>query len=348
MPDDRDLPMVIPPASPEIQESGPSADRDVTPLPQPPARKPPGPLRRFWGRFAHIILLLTTIASTLHVGYLNILAWIAFERGVEVSAFGDLYGHFLNPAFLLPTIGYTVALLGFLTAHEMGHWFMCRRYGIAATLPYYLPNPLIFGTFGAVIRIKAPITDKKALFDIGIAGPLSGFAVAVPILIIGLLQSHILPPAAMASAAQEAGEGAFWILGEPLLQKILGWIVFPDVGDASLVMSPLAMVGWFACLVTSINLLPVSQLDGGHILYAVFGRKHYLVSLLVLIAMVTIALVVGYYGWLVWGLLILVLGLRHPPLVDEHVRLGPGRLALAVLTLIIFILCFVPVPIEIP
>ena len=128
----------------------------------------------------------------------------------------------------------------------------------------------------------------------------------------------------------------------------LNWILYPGQTDFDIVMSPLAMVGWFGCLVTAINLLPVSQLDGGHILYSVFGRRHYYVSLFVILAMITMSVIFQYYGWLVWVLLVVVLGLKHPPLADDSVRLDRGRLLLAALALLVFIGCFIPVPIKLP
>lgn len=203
---------------------------------------------------------------------------------------------------------------------------------------------MIFGSFGAVIRIKAPIRNKKALFDIGIAGPLAGFVVALPILFIGMMQSHIFLTSGVGAVG---GEENFITLGEPLIQNFINQILYSGSGDKAIFLSPLAWVGWFACLVTAVNLLPVSQLDGGHIFYAVFGKKHYFVSVAVVGTMVLVALFMGYYGWLVWALLIVVFfRLKHPPVVDELEPLDLKRKFLALVALLVLILCFVPVPIN--
>lgn len=305
--------------------------------------KPPGPIRVFLRGNIHRILLGLTILSTLYIGYLSVVDYRISQGAFLPTARGDILFWFFYPEFLFPALAYTAGLLGFLTAHEMGHYYMCRHYGLPATPPYYLPNPLIFGTFGAVIKIKAPIRNKKVLFDVGIAGPLSGFAVALPLLVFGLLISITLPAGQLG-----AGGGGYLILGDPILQRFLEPLVFGVSGGIDIVMSPLAMVGWFGCLVTAINLLPVSQLDGGHILYAVFGRYHGIVSHLVVLSMIATALITQYWGWLLWALLVALFGLRHPRLVDENERLDGARLLLSVLALLILVVCFMPVPIDVP
>lgn len=313
-------------------------------LQQQKPKKPEGRLRIFWNRYKHLILLILTFMTTYFMGMVEVTSFDSLVNGVEQAQLTQLLTLQITPQQHFAALVYTLALLGFLGAHEMGHYFMCRHYGIKATLPYFLPNPLIFGSFGAVIRIKSPIRNKKMLFDVGIAGPLAGFAIAVPLLFIGMMQSHILIPSGVAAAG---GEENFITLGEPLIQNIINKIIYTDPGSKAIFLSPLAWVGWFACLVTAINLLPVSQLDGGHIFYAVFGKKHYFVSIAVVVAMVLVALFMGYFGWLVWALMIVVLfRLKHPPLLDEEVPLGLKRKLLALVALAVLILCFVPVPIN--
>ena len=306
-----------------------------------PAPKPPGILRLWWRRRGRQTLFYLTVLTTLFVGYNEVISFYVFKHGGLPAQLTSPFEVLLYPPILFWTLAYAAAILGFLTAHEMGHYLFCRLHGLKATLPYYLPNPIIFGTFGAVIRIKSPIRNKRQLFDIGAAGPLSGFAVAVPVYLFGLATSIRLPP------GTDIGGGIFF--GEPLIQKLLSLLVFPGIGEHDIiVVSPLALVGWFGCLVTAINLLPVSQLDGGHILYSFFGRRHQYVSLLVVVGMITIALVTQYFGWLIWALLVTLLGLRHPPLANESVKLDFGRRALAVVALLVFIACFTPVPVEVP
>jgi membrane-associated protease RseP (regulator of RpoE activity) len=311
---------------------------------QKPA-KPKGPMRRFWSKHKHLILLMLTAMTTYYMGMVEVSGFHAVKENIEPVELVNILTLQIPLEHHFGALIYTFALLGFLGAHEMGHYLMCRFYGIRATLPYFLPNPLIFGSFGAVIRIKSPIRNKKTLFDVGIAGPLAGFVVAVPILFIGMMQSHIL---VISEVAPPAGaESGFITLGEPLIQNLINQIIYVGSGDKAIFLSPLAWVGWFACLVTAINLLPVSQLDGGHIFYAVFGRKHYFVSVAVVGAMVLLALFMGYYGWLVWALLIVIFfKLKHPPVVDEDLPLDLKRKLLALVALAILILCFVPVPIN--
>jgi len=310
----------------------------------PPAErpKPPGLLRRLWRRWSHLLLFILTLTTTLFIGFNSVLYFYLWEHGALPEAIDDPLSILLYPPLLFQTLAYAAALLGFLAAHEMGHYFMCRRYRLDASLPYFLPNPLIFGTFGAVIRIRSPIRSKRALFDIGVAGPLAGFAVALPILIVGLATALVVP------AESLPGDGSFLVLGEPLILKLLNECLYAGSGNIEIIMSPLAMVGWFACLVTAINLVPVSQLDGGHILYAVFGRWHQFVSTAAVVAMIVVALVTQYYGWLFWALLVALLGLRHPPLADESEKLDRPRLILAAVVALIFVGCFIPVPIELP
>jgi len=235
---------------------------------------------------------------------------------------------------------YSVTILAILGCHELGHYVACRYYDVDASLPYFLPIPItLTGTLGAFIRIREPIPYKRWLFDIGIAGPIAGFVVAVPALFIGIALSHVAP--------LRAQEGLF--LGEPLLLKFASWIFWGSMPDTqTLVLHPVAFAAWFGLLATALNLFPVGQLDGGHISYAVLGRR----STQVTIGMIGVAMVLSYRSasWIVWTVLIIAMlfafGVRHPQVIDEDVPLDTTRKILAVVAVVIFALCFTPAPIQ--
>jgi membrane-associated protease RseP (regulator of RpoE activity) len=230
----------------------------------------------------------------------------------------------------------TLALISILMAHEMGHYVACRIYGVDATLPYFLPLPVLslVGTLGAFIRIRAPFPNRRALFDIGIAGPLAGFALCLPVLVLGVREAEVIP------SAPEAG----LYLGEPLLFR--GAILLlrgatPD--DMTLRLGPVGLAAWFGLFVTALNLIPIGQLDGGHVTYALFRRRAMLISRVG--SWVCVALV--YFGpnWIFWSILLRILGRRHPPTLDDGQPLGRGRAWIAALGLLVFVGCFVPNPI---
>lgn len=218
----------------------------------------------------------------------------------------------------------------------MGHYFMSRRYGVPATLPYFIPLPLPpFGTLGAVIKMKGVVVNKKVLFDIGIAGPLSGFIVSIPFIILGIKMSSI---------QFITGEVAIFQLGDPLLFKILQRVLVGKIPDGyDLILHPLAYAGWVGLFVTALNLLPIGQLDGGHIIYAVFGERSiwiFAVSI-TLLAMLTIFF---NPGWLLLVILLLIFGMRHPEPYDMETGLDGKRKVLAFVMLLIFLLSFTPSP----
>jgi membrane-associated protease RseP (regulator of RpoE activity) len=228
-----------------------------------------------------------------------------------------------------------------LLAHEMGHYLMSRRYGIPATLPYFIPLPLrfeyypSFGTLGAIIKMKGIIINKKALFDIGIAGPLSGFIIAIPFIIFGIKMSSI---------QLVTKEMVFLQLGDPLLFKILQGFLIGDIPDGyDLVLHPLAYAGWVGLFVTALNLLPVGQLDGGHIIYAVFGDKS---KWIFAVSIALLAALTIFYnpGWLMLVILLLIFGMRHPEPFDMETELDGKRKLLALVILLIFLLSFTPSP----
>lgn len=238
-------------------------------------------------------------------------------------------------------LSFSVPLLLILGVHEMGHYLTCRRYGLAATLPYFLPAPIptLIGTFGALIRIKEPIRDKRALIDVGAAGPLAGFAAAIPFLLYGVTR------AAPISGASGAGTILFhYPLAVRLAQSLTGTGHYES---ATVAEHPTFMAAWFGLLVTALNLLPIGQLDGGHVLRAAVGRRQPWISYAVLIG----AAATAFRGptWAFFGLFAaLFVGVAHPPVQNESEPLGLRRVLLALLCLAVFLLCFTPMPLEFP
>lgn len=287
---------------------------------------------RIW---LHALLFLLTIVTTSLVGGLHYAAFLAdFRADVPLGS--------LDVANLLRNgLWYSLTILAILGCHEMGHYVACRRYSVDASLPYFLPAPLpLTGTLGAFIRIRSRIPSKIALFDIGIAGPIAGFIVAVPALFIGLSLSRVTPLPADFTGFE---------LGEPLLFRAVAWLIFGDVADGySVNLHPMAFAAWFGLLATALNLFPIGQLDGGHIAYAVLGRRSTWLTIGMLI--VAIGLAVMSSSWRVWtGLLVLMIflmGPHHPPTLDDHRPLDPMRLALAAFAVVMLILCFTPAPLE--
>jgi len=247
----------------------------------------------------------------------------------------------LDPRFWLRGLWYSVTILAILGCHEMGHYAACLRYGVDATRPYFLPAPLpLTGTLGAFIRIRSRIPSKVALFDIGIAGPLAGFAVAVPALFMGLWLSRLDRLPDDSTSLME--------LGEPLFFRLAAWIIWGQVADGYAInMHPMAFAAWFGLLATALNLFPISQLDGGHIAYAVFGRRATAITIVMIGAAIGLTFVSS--SWIAWTVLlvamIVMMGPRHPPTLDDDTPLGRGRLTLAVVALVVLIVCFTPAPI---
>ena len=245
--------------------------------------------------------------------------------------------------FLSHALVYSAAVLGILGAHEMGHYVACRIYNVDATLPFFLPFPLlsISGTLGAVIKIREPFPNRKALFDIGVAGPIAGFVVLVPLLFYSMSRStlvHVsMPPGSLS-------------FGEPLLFRLVSWLKFGAIGDsAQLNLHPIGFAAWFGMLATAWNLLPFGQLDGGHLAYATLGDRSRYLSYATVAG--SIAMCFISYSWVVMTLMMVAMmyffGARHPRVLNEYEPLGAGRQAIAVIAVIIFVLCFTPVPIEI-
>ena len=278
------------------------------------------------------LLFVLTVLTTCYAGRSWSVSFLSFESAAGADP------------LLFPLSGlYALALMAILVGHEMGHYLTCRRYGVDATLPYFLPGPPFLGTFGAFIRIKSRIGLKRHLFDIGANGPFAGFVLSAAALVAGLAFSRLAPYTPSDSSIS---------FGEPLLFKLLTSLFFGRVPEGqAVVLHPVGVAAWAGLLVTSLNLLPISQLDGGHVAYAVLGRHARTVSR-VLMAGLAVMGVFFYPGWLVFGALILFfdfkfkLRLKHPPVDDEFWPLDRGRKAKAVLIVIIFVLSFIPEPVK--
>jgi membrane-associated protease RseP (regulator of RpoE activity) len=294
------------------------------------------PRAKFQDRgWLHVLLFMVTLASTTLAGAIMYAGFLDDFAGSTVPAMAF-------PALYLRGFWYSGTILAILGCHEMGHYLACRYYDVDASLPFFIPFPFVLtGTMGAFIRIREPIPQKRMLFDIGIAGPIAGFLVAIPALFIGLAMSHVvkLPPSTPGLLE----------LGEPLAFKAVSWALWGSQPDGyTLNMHPVAFAAWFGLLATALNLFPIGQLDGGHIVYAVLGRR----STYVTFAMVGVAAGLAYFSssWIVWTALTVAMlfafGFRHPHVFDENVPLDRTRLLLSLFALLMFILCFTPAPIR--
>ena len=291
--------------------------------------QPPRP--RYW---LHLLLFALTFMTTTVTGALMVHNFRynlpAFDLERDLTAFLNMWNH---PFSLVSGLPFSLALLAILLAHELGHYLTCRYYRVRASLPYFIPAPTFIGTFGAFIRITSPIYSRRVLFDIGIAGPLAGFVFLLPALAIGLAFSKVLPGIA------HRGDLVF---GVPPLVWLLEKAIFPGVAAADIYLHPVARAAWVGIFATALNLLPIGQLDGGHILYAFLGERHKLVSKVFIAALVPLGFL--YWPWFLWAVLLAILGRGHPSIFDAT-RLDSGRGWLGCLALLIFGLCFMPAPI---
>jgi membrane-associated protease RseP (regulator of RpoE activity) len=270
----------------------------------------------------HIVLFLSTLVTTTMAGTL--------------LAGGDPFG---DPRSLTRGLPFSTTLMAILLFHEMGHYLVARWHGVMATPPYFIPGPpFLIGTFGAFIRMRTP-TNRRALFDVGAAGPWAGFVLAVPAVVYGLTLSEVGP-----LPATETAGGLF--LGDSLVFTGLArFALGVSPAEVMITLHPVALAGWFGLFVTFLNLLPIGQLDGGHVVYALLGRFHRLVARLGLVVILGLA-TLGWPGWILWAVLVVIFGLDHPPTLDDT-PLDPGRRFAAWLTIVLFVLTFMPVPIKI-
>ncbi|MBN2411060.1 site-2 protease family protein [candidate division KSB1 bacterium] len=265
----------------------------------------------------------------------------------RIKPFPDNKPHINLILFLLTVVStllmlgpwYSLSIMLFLSAHEMGHYLMCRKYGVRATLPFFIPFPYLnpFGTMGAFIQIKSPIPSKKALFDIGAAGPLAGFVITLPLIYFGMRLSTIIP-------AEKMGEGGFY-LGESILFKYISYLSIGKVEEGlDVSLHPLAYAGWVGLFVTALNLIPIGQLDGGHIFFSLFGRISKKTNIIFLSGFGVLTLI--YPGWILLFILLLVFGRRHPAPIDNFTPLDGNRRLLGYFIFIIFLISFTPVPFK--
>jgi membrane-associated protease RseP (regulator of RpoE activity) len=274
----------------------------------------------------NVVLLLLTLVTTTLMG-------AVMEQG-ELMAENPLI-LFQQPRLILSGIPASLTIMGILGLHELAHYFAARKHGLQSSLPYFIPVPFGFGTFGAIIRIRTPWEDRKALFDVGVAGPLAGVLIALPLFFVGLMTSPARPP---------IPEGI--PLGSPLLLRWVEDLVYALRGipeDHEIYVNAMAFASWFGLVVTGFNLLPSGQLDGGHVAYAVLGRKARIVGIAVLVLMMTLG-ILWWRGWLIWGAFILFSGWQHPAPLNAVSPLGKKRTLIGVLVLILMLLLLTPKP----
>lgn len=321
---------------------------DFTPsLPAPPPEylpaevyvvRPPNP--RYW---LHILLFVATVFTTLVVGAKMEFDFLhnapPFVHGDETLPLFPLGWALHEPSRLLLGIPFSATLLLILLAHEMGHYLYCRYYGVYATLPFFIPAPTLIGTLGAVIRIRSPIRSRCALFDIGIAGPIAGFVVALAVLLVAMPHCRVMPGVMTNSDVEMGYPLIFHMVAAllPLANGQGGSAPLPDI-----YFHPTAIAAWVGMFATALNLLPGGQLDGGHIVFALNPRAHRIVSRLTILALIPMAFYF-WAGWLLWAILLRISGMRHP-MVEEWPGVTPGRRLLAAFALLMMVVTLTPAP----
>ena len=244
-----------------------------------------------------------------------------------------------EPLGIFKGLPFSMTLLAILMVHEMSHYLSSKAHRVPSTLPFFIPAPSIIGTFGAVIRMKGAIWDRRALLDIGASGPIGGFLIALPALIIGFAMSEVVPGGGI-------GEGSF-VLGDSILVAAVGRMVLGEIpAGADVILHPVAFAGWIGMFITSLNLLPVGQLDGGHIATAMFPRRSVTIARTVHFCLLFMG-IIFWEGWLVWALFLVFIGIRHPPVLLPHITLDRKRVRIGYVSLAIFVLTFVPSPFRI-
>src|SRR5918996_4173088 len=274
-----------------------------------------------------LTLFALTVASTF-------LAGASFFVGSETF---DAYRALPFPGWIVSGAPFAVTLLAILGVHEFGHYFTARYYGAAVSLPYFIPAPLLFGTFGAIIRMRSPARDRNSLFDIAAAGPLAGLLVAIPAMMLGLTWSRVVPA---------AGDASFGGFGYSLLTRLFVYLRFGDIDGMAVMTHPMADAAWVGCFVTALNLFPVGQLDGGRIAYALSARRHRALGVATWATLVALGALTGSVNWFVWAaLLFFLVGFDHSPSLDDITPLTPARRLLGLTCLILTVLLVPPIPI---
>ena len=280
--------------------------------------------------WVNVALFVLTCLSTSIVGTVL----MTFYANPEESLGHILTQMIHSPLVLLRGVPFSFAVMSILLGHEMGHYLTCRYYGIDATLPYFIPAPNPIGTMGAFIKIKSPIQHRAALLEVGIAGPIVGFVLAIPTLFIALWKSGYI--ALDPSAGIELGEPLIFKLAELVMGKI------PPPGMA-INLHPIGIAAWFGFFATALNLIPVGQLDGGHVSYALFRGIHKRISKVFLFTLIPLGLFY-WQGWLFWTTVLLIIGFRHPMTLDDSIPLSRRHVWLGWIALAMFVLCFTPMP----
>ena len=292
----------------------------------------------------HVVLFLATLFTTTFAGAVLAHA-IAYDNPLDLFTWSyPLPQHFARA--WAAGFGFSVPLLAILLCHELGHYVAARRYDLDVSPPYFIPVPLVpsfIGTMGAFIRLRTVLSDRRQLFDVGSAGPIAGFVVALPVLAVGLAMSHPATGGEALTGLWLDIDGSKAALGQSVVTLVLQYLIRGS--GAALVVHPVAFAGWIGMFVTMLNLLPISQLDGGHILYAALPRWQRRIA----VGFWSLIVVLGWYwrGWLYWGLLVLLLSrgrLGHPPVLDAERPLPPSRRRLAWGALVLFLITFAPVP----
>lgn len=271
--------------------------------------------------YIHLILFVVTFFTTIAAG--------ATQKGINI---------FKEPIRIIEGFPFAATLMTILLCHELSHYISSKRHNTKATLPYFIPAPSIIGTFGAFIKMQSPIITRKALIDIGASGPIAGFIVSVVACVFGLSISEV------SSLTNTKGVLS---LGDSLLFSFLSKLVLgvtPD--DKDILLHPVAFAGWIGLFVTSLNLIPIGQLDGGHILYAMLGESHRRISMFLIVVLMILG-IFYWEGWMLWAVLMLILGIKHPPVIYWETPLEGKRRFIAILTFIIFVITFVPVPFKV-
>lgn len=270
----------------------------------------------------HLVLFIATFLSTLAVGALQV-------QPIENIT--------KDPSKILKGLPFSLTLMLILLCHELSHYIASKKHHIKATLPYFIPAPTLIGTMGAFIKIKSPITTRMALIDIGASGPIAGFIISLIATLIGLPLSQVVLTKGIKDSLA---------LGDSLLFSLLSRLILGEIPDSyDVLLHPIAFAGWIGFFVTALNLIPIGQLDGGHIAYAIMGEKHIHISKV----LVPVLIVLGFFlweGWIIWGVLLLILGLRHPPVLYWETPLDKNRRSIGWITAIIFIITFIPTPFK--
>ncbi len=335
MPDEIIVPAVTPlapqtsvvPADSDVMAPAPLPDYPLQyPYPTPPmtpeTSQPTLPDVQWREVRVPLALFFATLLTTLLAG--------AYQEG------GDPLRH---PADLVRGLPFSLTLMTILFVHEMGHYVASRRYGVRTTLPYFIPGPWpplgLIGTFGAFIRMQSPIVEKNALMDIGAAGPIAGFIAAMFAVVVGLQTSQVVP----------TGSGTFLLhLGDPLMFSWTAHLLGKTApAGYDVVLNSVGFAGWIGLFVTTLNLLPIGQLDGGHIAYAMFGKKQKYLSVAMIFVLLFLG-TLGWSGWYVWAVLAGVLGVHHPPIRDEEIPLDLHHQLVGGVSILLFIVTFMPVP----